>query len=299
MSATPAPAVVTGATGFVGRSLVAQLGAVPAVLHLGEDDWRAQIERADFRNATVFHLAGRVHDADVGDAAAWSLDNVEKTRALALRARERGARRFVFLSSVKVLGEESARRPLTRDDPPAPRDAYARSKLEAETLLHALAAPSFDVVVIRSPLVYGAGVKGNLLALLRLADTPWPLPFAAIDNRRSFVHVDDLARLLVDCGRLPGAAGGTFLAAHPSPLSTRELVTRIRLGLGRPRRLVGLPATVLEVCGALAGQEARVRRLTRSLEIDATATQVVLGWTAQIGQETAIDDMVRAYREAS
>jgi nucleoside-diphosphate-sugar epimerase len=266
---------------------------------LGEDDWRAQVEAAPFAGARVFHLAARVHDPDPGDASAWSLDNVEKTRVLAERARMQGARRFVFLSSVKVLGEESPGRAFTRRDPPQPGDAYARSKLAAEKLLRDLATPSFEVVVIRSPLVYGAGVKGNLLALLHLADTRWPLPLEAIDNRRSFVHVDDLARLLVDCAHLPQAAGAMFLAAHPAPLSTRDLVLGMRERLGRPPRLLRVPVGLLEAMASLVGQGERMRRLTRSLEIDAAETGAELGWTPQIGLATALDDMVRAYREAS
>jgi nucleoside-diphosphate-sugar epimerase len=293
------PAVVTGATGFVGRSLVAQLGALPTMLHLGEDDWRAQVESAPFAGACVIHLAARVHDPDPRDSAAWSLDNVEKTRVLAESARAKGARRFVFLSSIKVLGEESPGRGLEPGDPPRPLDAYARSKLAAENLLRDLATPAFEVAVIRSPLVYGAGVKGNLAALLHLADSDWPLPFGALDNRRSFVHVDDLARLIVDCARLPQAAGGMFLAAHPRPVSTRELVLGIRERLGRPARLLHMPRGLLETLAGIAGQGERIRRLTRSLEIDASATEAKLGWNAQIGLATALDDMVRAYREAS
>jgi nucleoside-diphosphate-sugar epimerase len=299
MSDAAFPAVVTGATGFVGRSLVAQLGALPTMLHLGEDDWRAQVDLAPFGDARVFHLAARVHDPDPGDDRAWSLDNVEKTRVLAEAARARGARRFVFLSSVKVLGEESPGRGLRSDDPARPADAYARSKLAAETLLRGLANPSFEVVVVRSPLVYGAGVKGNLLALLHLADSGWPLPLGAIRNRRSFVHVDDLARLLVDCAHLPQAPGGTFLAAHPVPVSTSDLVLGLRERLGRPPRLLRVPGSIVELLAGLVGQTERARRLTRSLEIDTTQTEAELGWSAQIGLATALDDMVRAYREAS
>jgi UDP-glucose 4-epimerase len=141
-------------------------------------------------------------------------------------------------------------------------------------------------------------VKGNLLALLRLADSGLPLPFAAVANRRSFIHVDDLARLLVDCGSDARACGETFLAAHPHPASTPGLIGMMRKFLDRPRRLVAIPPALLEHAAALAGQGARMRRLTRSLEVDASETTKALGWSAQIGLETAVEDMVRTFRES-
>ena len=153
-----------------------------------------------------------------------------------------------------------------------------------------------DVVIVRSPLVYGPGVKGNLLALLRLCDSPWPLPFGALHNRRSFVHVDDLARLLIDCATHPQAAGRMYFAAHERSVSTRELVAGIRSALPRPARLFAASPRALEAVAALAGQRERMARLTRSLEVDGSDAARELGWTAQVGFETALDDMVGAYR---
>jgi nucleoside-diphosphate-sugar epimerase len=289
--------VVSGATGFVGRALVAHLAAPAATLRLGESDWVEQIRSADFRGATVFHLAARAHDAGNATDADFVRDNVEKTRALARAAAAGGARRLVFLSSVKVHGEETKQRPFRPGDEPAPEDAYARSKAMAEKALAEI--EELEVSIVRSPLVYGAGVKGNLLALLRIADSQWALPFGAIANRRSFVHVDDLSRLLIDCALHPQAAGRTFLAAHWRSISTAQLVSAMRERLGRPPRLVRVPVAVLEACAALAGQRQRMTRLTRSLEVDVSETSQLLGWTAQIGFESAVDDMVRAYCEAA
>jgi nucleoside-diphosphate-sugar epimerase len=289
-------ALVSGASGFVGRALVAHLEASATRLRFGEGDWLEQVRAADYRDATVFHLAARVHAEGGEPESAFVLDNVEKTRALAEAALAGGARRLVFLSSIKVHGEETPERPFRAEDAASPQDAYARSKWEAERALARI--EGLEIAIVRSPLVYGPGVKGNLLALLRLADSPWPLPFGAISARRSFVHVDDLARLLIDCGTLPQAAGGTFLAAHPHSASTAQLVGALRAHLGRPARLVGIPAPLLEAGAALAGQGERMRRLTRSLEADPAATEQRLGWTAQIAFETAVEDMVRAYREA-
>ena len=274
---------------------MAHLEASATPLHFGEGDWLEQVNAADFRDATVFHLAAKVHGAEPGTEADYLHDNAEKTRALAQAAAAGGARRLVFLSTVKVLGEETAARPFRADDTPRPEGPYARSKWAGEQAL--ASAGALESVVVRSPLVFGPGVKGNLLALLRIADSAWPLPFGAIDNRRSFVHVDDLARLLIDCALLPQAAGGTFLAAHAESISTPRLVAAMRAHFGRPARLVRVAPRALEAAAAVAGQAMRMRRLTRSLEVDASQTARKLGWTAQIGFESGVEDMVRAYRE--
>ena len=289
-------ALVSGAGGFVGAALVAHLEVSQSRLRLGAPDWMEQLESTDFSGATVFHLAARVH-ADDDDDPAFLRDNVHKTLEFARAARRGGARRFVFLSSVKVNGEESPGRPFVRSDPPQPQDAYARSKQQAEAALATV--DGLDWVVVRSPLVYGANVKGNLLSLLRLADSPWPLPFGALDNRRSFVHVDDLARLLIDAAANDAAVGRTYLAAHHDSISTRALVSTMRGAMSRPARLISLPAAVLEGAAALAGQEQRMQRLTRSLQVDPGDAERELGWTAQIGFGNALEDMVRAYRQAA
>ena len=295
MPASIERALVSGASGFVGSALVAHLEAREGRLRMADPDWLDQLGHTDFSGATVFHLAARVH-SPAGDEADFMRDNVEKTAALARAAAQGGARRLVFLSSVKVNGEESRERPFRRVDPPAPEDAYARSKARAEEELSRV--EGLEIVVVRSPLVYGAGVKGNLLALMHLADSPWPLPFAAIGNRRSFVHVDDLARLLIDCASNPDAAGRLYFAAHSESVSTVRLVTAMRDALRREPRLFGLSPRVLEIAAALAGAGERMRRLTRSLEVDPGDASRELEWSAQIGFASAVDDMVNAYREA-
>jgi nucleoside-diphosphate-sugar epimerase len=290
-------ALVSGASGFVGRALVAHLEASATPLRFGEGDWLEQVKAADFRGATVFHLAAKVHGTQPDLDSVYMHDNVEKTRELARAAATGGARRLVFLSTVKVHGEETRARAFTSDDGPQPEGAYARSKWAAEQAL--AAAGDLEIAIVRAPLVYGPGVKGNLLSLLRLADSPWPLPFGAIDNRRSFVHVDDLARLLIECALLPQAAGGTFLAAHAESISTPRLLAAMRSHLGRPPRLLRVRPGMIEAAAAATGQSDRLRPLTRSLEVDAAPTTARLGWTAQIGFDTSVEDTVRAYREAS
>jgi len=289
-------AVISGATGFVGRSLVSLIEGAISQVHLGEPDWADQVRAAHYAGATVFHLAAKVHHEGPDTQAAYWHDNVVKTRSLAEAAASGGARRFVFLSSIKVNGEETFARPYRVGDAPAPEDDYGKTKWEAEKSLAQFAGMEFAIV--RSPLVYGAGVKGNLLALLRLADSTMPLPFGAIENRRSFIHVDDLARLLIECGANARAAGRIFMAAHPDRVSTPRLISAMRKLLGRPRRLVPVPPFLLEGAALVSGQHSKVRRLTRSLEVDAAETQQALGWIAQISFETGIEDMVRTYRES-
>lgn len=285
-------AVVTGSGGFIGRSLMAQLGGATA-LRLGAPDWREAIGGADFRGAVVFHLAARVHQRG-SDEADWLRDNVEKTDALARAAARGGATRFVFASTIKVHGEETGARAFTASDAPNPSDAYARSKrLAEEKLSEAARDTGLSVVIVRPPLVFGAGAKANLRGALRLARTSWPLPFAGIRNRRSWIHVEDLCVLLIACARHPAAPGRTFIACHPRPFSTPELIGGLRERLGRPRNLFSVPARWLEGAGFLLGQGERVRRLTRSLEGDSAETREALDWEPRDTFAMALDDLVR------
>lgn len=300
MAVPQGPVIVTGSSGFVGRALMSALGANASRLHLATADWKDAARAAPFEGATVFHLAARAHQMHGASDADYLRDNVEKTRELAQIAARRGARRLVFLSTLKVNGEETRARAFTAADAPDPRDGYARSKLAAERAIGDIASRhGVEATIVRAPLVYGAGARGNLLSLLRLADTAWPLPLAAIDNRRSFIHVDDLATLLVACMANPQAAGRTYLAAHGTPASTNALVGAVRAALGRPQRLFPMPVALLEAIAGACGQGERVRRLTRSLEADASPAQQELGWSAKVPLEGAVADLVRGYREAA
>ena len=288
-------AIITGASGFVGRALARRLPSA-AALHLGSPDWRAAIAAADLESATVFHLAARAHRP--GDSEERLMhDNRDKSAALGEAAAAKGAERLVFLSSIKVNGEESRGRPFREGDPEAPADAYARSKRAAEEALAEIGARrGLALVVIRAPLVIGEGARGNLQALMRIADTAWPLPFGALENRRTFVHVADLAGLLAVAGTAAQARGRVFLAGHADAVSTSRLVSVMRAAWGRPARLVPVSARALERLAAVGGAAARMRRLTRSLEVDAGEAQRVLGWSAAVPMDEAIAAMARAFR---
>lgn len=295
MSPLPFPVprpVLTGATGFVGARVAALLES-PATLRLGAPAWREAVAALDLAGATVIHLAARVHQAGASEAE-FDIDNVAKTAALAQAAADAGAARFVFASTVKVYGEESGARPFSEADEPGPRDAYSRSKWRAEQALAGIArAAGLPVVVLRIPLTYGPGASGNFRALARLADSGWWLPLGAIANRRSVVQVDDLAKAIVAAAGAPGIGGRTYAIAHPEPVSTPGLVEAMRRALGRPRRLLAVPPALLEAAGTLAGRGERVRRLTRSLEVDAAAFSRDTGWRARMALEDGVADALR------
>jgi len=293
----PTRAIVTGATGFVGRHLVARMREPVAQLSLGAGDWRARIAATEWRDACAYHLAARVHEAHA-DEADFEHDNVGKTAALAEAAARGGARRFVFLSTIKVNGEETRGRPFQPSDAPSPEDAYARSKWKAEQALAEISrASGMPIVIVRSPLVIGPGARANLSALLRVAASRMPLPFASLQNRRTFVGVHDLATMLEACGNAPRAAGKTFLVGHPEPMSTPQLLGAIRAAWNRAPGLFAVSVGVLEAAAALVLAREKMCRLTRSLEIDVSDAMRDLAWSPSQPLQVAIAEMALVFRD--
>lgn len=310
--------LVTGAGGFVGRALVARLARdpswqvhaatrqtdlplAPGVTRVaapaldGDADWRSALQGVD----VVVHLAARVHVMDERAAdplTAFRQVNVQGSLALARQALEAGVRRFVFVSSVKVHGEATAPgRPWHADDLPAPQDAYGQSKLEAEQGLRALlTGPAMELVIVRPPLVYGAGVRANFQALARAVARGWPLPLGAVYNRRSFVALDNLVDLLVLCGTHPAAAGEAFLVSDGDDLSTTGLLQRMARAQGRPARLWPVPVAWLQAIGRLTGRSAVLQRLCGNLQVDITKTRERLGWRPPCSVDDALRQMVQA-----
>ncbi|SMH57902.1 UDP-glucose 4-epimerase family protein [Azospirillum agricola] len=292
--------LVTGANGFVGRALVPLLAerghhvraavrkagtVVPdaaetvAIGDIGPDtDWHRALDGID----AVAHLAARVHvmkDTAADPLAAFRAVNTDGTRRLAEQAAASGVRRFVYLSSIKALVDESQPRPLDEATPADPHSPYGVSKLEAEQALAGIAADSgLEVAVIRPPLVYGPGVAGNFRSLLKLVASGLPLPLGGLDNRRSLIFVGNLADAAALCLTHPGASGGHFLVHDGQPLSTAELVRAIGTAIGRPARLVPLPAGLLALGARLAGKQAVYDRIAGSLTIDDRAIRDRLGW---------------------
>ncbi len=293
--------LVTGAGGFFGRTLCPALLAAghdvsaavrdPAAAGLDgleirpvpdigpETDWGGALSGVE----AVIHLAARVHV--VNETAADPLAehrriNRDGTRRLAEAAVEAGVRRLLFLSTVKVNGEETEAAPFSENDPPAPADAYGLSKWEAEKTLAGIAAKSeLETVVLRSPLIYGEGVKGRFLSLLKLCRKAPPLPLGGIANRRSMIYVGNLADAVIRCLAHPDAAGRTYLVGDGEDVSTPELIRRVAGALKRPARLFAVPSVMLRLAGGMVGQSAAVARLLGSLQIDDGRIRRELGWT--------------------
>jgi UDP-N-acetyl-alpha-D-quinovosamine dehydrogenase len=307
-----AEVLVTGATGFIGSALVESLlrrgEAVRALGRRAAADGPAALRRVvvpDLRShsdwrplldgvAAVVHLAGAAHLPRGADRSVFESSNAVATERLAAAAARAGVRRFVFVSSAKVNGERSGGRPLSEDAPVDPQDGYARSKLDAERRLLAVArSSSLETVILRPPLVYGPGVKANFLALLRLVDKGVPLPIAGIRNRRSLVYVGNLTSAIAACLAHPAAAGETFFVADEESVSTPELALALADALGRPARLFSVPPAVLGALASLAGQGERFRRVSESLELDTARIRSLLGWRAPHAFSEGIADTCR------
>lgn len=302
--------MVTGAGGFVGAALVPLLrgrgddvvlavrrehgtGQVPVGDVGPGTDWRPALHGVE----TVIHLANRAHvmnETEADPLALFRRVNVEGSAGLAEQAARAGVRRLVFVSSIKVNGEATVPgRPFTADDVPAPEDTYGLSKYEAEQALAGIAARTgLELVVVRPPLVYGPGVKGNLRSLMNVVARGVPLPFGLIGNRRSLIGSGNLCDLLAVCARSPAAAGRTFLARDGEDLSTPELVRRMARALGRPARLLPIPVGLLRLAGLLSGRSGAVGRLLGSLEVDDAATRTTLDWHPPFSVDQGLSAMV-------
>jgi nucleoside-diphosphate-sugar epimerase len=290
--------LVTGAGGFVGRALLATLarrhptvamarrllGDLPAGVEprlVGEIGPDTEWDEALAGINTVVHLAARVHRRGRDtDEAGFRRVNAEGTRRLAETARRRGVRRLIFLSSVKVNGEATAPgRPFRESDAPAPQDAYARSKWAAEEALAEIAGDGLEVLILRPPLVYGPGVKANMLALLRLCASGVPLPFGGIENRRSLLGLDNLVDAIRAAVGAPAAPGlRTYLLRDGSDLSTADLIRHLCAGLGRTPRLLPLPPALLRLGLGAIGRGEAAERLLGSLTVDDSRFRADFAW---------------------
>ncbi|MFC5430196.1 UDP-glucose 4-epimerase family protein [Paraburkholderia denitrificans] len=293
--------LVSGANGFVGRALChALMGQGHAVTGLvrhaggcaeGVREWVQP--SPDFIGLdgawpdslqvdTVVHLAGRVHvmqDRAADPLSAFRATNVDGALRVAQAAHRSGAVRFVFVSSIKALGEADPGRALREDDPPRPQDPYGRSKLEAEQALVRFGETSgLDVVIVRPPLVYGPGVRANFLQLMNAIAKGWPLPLGAIPARRSLVYVGNLADALLRCATDPRAAHGRFHVADGDDPSVTELARALGRHLQKPARLVPMPTGLLRAAGRLTGRSPQVERLVGDLRVDISLIRTVLGW---------------------
>ena len=270
--------VVTGASGFIGGAVVPALRAhgheVRALDRAatgdlaGSVDWRIHLTGVD----AVVHLAALAHSRGVDETRLCAV-NVDAALALGKAAAAAGAR-MLFMSTVKVLGEETPGLPFDDARPLAPRDAYARAKADAEVALRLV--PGLALTVLRPPLVYGPGVKANFRALFRAVARGWPLPFASIVNRRSLIFAGNLADAVARCLDAPDAAGRTYGVTDGEPLSTPALCRAIGDAVGKPARLFPFPPALLELAPS-------AKKLTRSLVVDDAAIRRELDWSPPYG----------------
>lgn len=291
--------MITGSTGFVGGALVDRLRLAGVPLVLVRNLNTAVTEMADI--STVIHLAARVHvmhDTASDPLAAFREVNFYATLELATQAAAAGVRRFVFASSVKVNGEATAvDHAFTERDAPAPQDAYAISKWEAEQGLRQIAANTgMEVVIIRPPLVYGPGVKANFAALMRAVQRGMPLPLGAVHNLRSLVGLDNLVDFIITCVGHPAAANQTFLVSDGADISTPDLVRAMARAASRPARLLPVPVGVLATLASLLGKRAAVDRLCSSLQLDISKARELLQWSPPV---TLDEGLRRAFAEAT
>ena len=310
--------LITGANGFIGSVLCSRLVAekwnVSGTVRSAENyssvqgvksviigdidtatDWNAALQGID----TVVHLAARVHvmkDSSAEPLQAYREVNVYGTERLALQAADAGVNRFIFLSTVKVNGEEN-RKAYTESDRPSPMDSYGISKMEAELKLRKIAAETgMAVVILRPPLVYGPGVKANFLKLLQTVDRRIPLPFAGVKNKRSLIYVDNLVDAIVSCVLHPNAPGQTFLVSDGKDVSTPELIRMIAAALQKQPRLFRFPPLALYIAGRLTGKGPAVDRLIGSLSVNTGKIKNELGWTAPFTLEEGLQNTAFWYK---
>jgi nucleoside-diphosphate-sugar epimerase len=317
--------LVTGAGGFVGTAVVSELArrgiSYRAVtrrpregyLAIGNidpaTDWAIALDGVE----TVVHLASRAHvlnekafnaklvnGTTAGSPPPFQFADVDATLNLARQAAAAGVKRFVFISSIKVNGEATRPgRPFTAEDAPNPQNPYAQSKFDAERKLFALAAETgLEVTVIRPPLVYGPGVKANFATMMDWVNRGIPLPLGAVNNKRSFVFVDNPADLIILTAIHPGAGGQVFLVSDDEDISTTELLQRMAQALGRTSRNMPVPAPVLTLAAAALGRRAFTSRLTDSLQVDIGKTRELLGWAPRKSVAEGLRQTARSFQSA-
>jgi nucleoside-diphosphate-sugar epimerase len=303
---------ITGATGLVGQALCSALTThdflIRAIVRSaninlksslfeiapineihGQTDWLNTLNDVD----CIVHCAAQAHvmnETETDALAAYRSVNVDGTRRLAEQAMDSGVKRLVFISSIKVNGEQTSTGiDFTVTDFAKPEDPYGISKWEAEqALLEVAARTGLEVVIIRPPLVYGPGVKGNFLSLLGWLNRGIPLPLGAIDNMRSLVGIDNLVNLIITCIDHPAAANQTFLVSDGEDLSTTDLLRRLGKALHKPARLLPLPSYVLGFTAQLVGKKAVAQRLLGNLQVDISKTREVLDWSPSVNVDKGL-----------
>lgn len=299
---------VTGASGFVGSALSSELKLRGIDVHStlrtqqeinGSTDWRDVLQGV----SVVIHLAARVHvmhENAANPLAEFRKVNVEGAEHLARSAAAAGVKRLVYVSSIKVNGEETiGGQRYSEESAPFTKDPYGVSKWEAEQALQRVAAETgLEVVIIRPPLVYGVGVKGNFAQMLSVVSRRIPLPFAAVKNQRSLIYVGNLVDALISCAIHPVASGKTYLVCDGEDISTPELLNSLGAEMGCPARLFQCPMWLLSMIGEITGRSDQLQRLVGSLQIDSHKIRSELNWKPPYSLQQGLKITAEWYREA-
>ena len=300
---------LTGASGFIGSKLrkvfatregfvLTSLFREPVVplvdefVHIQRFDVNTNFCSVLKKQDCVIHAAAKAHCANEDSRSVYEMRrvNIDLTLNLARQASRVGVKRFIFISSIKVNGGSTPReQPFKSEDIPAPEDAYGLSKLEAEQgLLKIAHETGMEVVIIRAPLVYGFGVKGNFLDLINLVKKGIPLPLGSISNKRSLVSLDNLVDLIVTCVDHPKSPKHIFLAGDGQDLSSTELIKQIAIAAEVQVRLIPVNGRLLMFCCLLVGKKFLARRILGSLQVDISTARDVLGWTPPLSVEEGL-----------
>jgi nucleoside-diphosphate-sugar epimerase len=294
--------LITGANGFVGRSLCSAFlreghlvrGAIRQsvsdvfpygveYVQVGEinetTDWSAALAGID----VLVHLAARVHvmhDTAADPLTEFQRVNTAGTEHLAISAAANGVKRLVYVSSIKVNGEETqGEGKFSELDVPSPQDPYGISKWKAELVLHRVASETgLEVVIVRPPLVYGPGVKGNFASMLKVLSWRIPIPLASVANHRDLVYVENLSDALVVCATHPAAVEQTYLISDGEAISTPDLLRQLASAMGYKIYLLPFPLSWLRALAKIFGKSDQAGRLLGSLQVDSGKIRSQLDW---------------------
>ena len=282
--------IITGATGFIGSNYINNNNEheIQSICLLNND-----LSAFNFKgNDVLLHLAALVHQMNGASDADYFKINSDLAYETALKAKNEGIKHFVFLSTIKVYGESTTKRsPFTEDSECNPEDAYGRSKLDAEKRILSLEDNNFKVAIIRSPLVYGAGVKANMFNLVKLIDEIPILPFGNINNKRSFVYIGNLTALINKV--IKAGASGVYVAGDPDNLSTTDLAMAILKALNKKRMLISMPVLLQKIISVVF--PLRYDRLWGSLEVDPKSGWMRIGFIPPFSFDDGMSEMVKWY----
>ena len=309
--------LITGANGFIGRALTNLLlekgyDIVAASRELNTDfsstvtpfrvsdlsnqNWSDALEQTD----CIIHLAGRVHilnESIINPLEEFYKINTLGTLNLAQQAVKSNVKRFIFISSIGVNGNQTLK-PFREQDTPSPVDPYAISKHQAEQGLKKIAKETgLEVVIIRPPLVYGKNAPGNFKRLIDIVYKSIPLPLGAINNKRSLIYIDNLVDLIANCVEHPKASNQTFLVSDDNDISTTDLIKNIAKALNRKIILIPIPMPVIKIIARIFGKQNAIQKLCGSLQIDISHTKKTLDWKPPYTFNTGMQEVANAYLE--